>query len=218
MKRAIKFRFAVILSIIWLLILTNSAFSQDTLDEIKAALKASGAKWTPKESWVTRLSPEKFRKLLGAGAKPLQPQIFGFETPPMVMELPTYVDWTNREGHNWVTSIKHQGEDCGSCVAFAVLAALESRICIEKNRPDEDINLSEMDIFNCGGGNCTYGWNNYDALLYLWNYGAPDEVCWPYQPEDIPCSNTCANRQLRATYLDYYYIYLVAGNITAKIV
>lgn len=67
MKNYNNHKLGVVSFLILCLILSNLAFSQtEKLNAIKAAIEAKGAQWTPGESWVTRLSPEEFLKLLGA--------------------------------------------------------------------------------------------------------------------------------------------------------
>jgi hypothetical protein len=207
MKNHMRFSLGIILSIIWCLVLTNLAFSStEKLEAIKAAIKAKGAQWTAGETWVFRLSPEEFRKLLGA--RDLELEIVEPTIPPLVTGYPLAIDWRNKDGHNWVTSIKYQGDDCGSCVSFAALATLESLTRIEQNQPDKDIDLSEMDICNChyyfDGMLCCSGWYNSGACSYLWNNGAPDEACWPYEPINMSCSNACYNWQERAVKVTNY--------------
>jgi len=82
-------------------------------------------------------------------------------------------------------------------VAFGACATLESLVRIELNDPDKEVDLSEMRLFMCGGGDCDDGWWNSDACSYLEDNGTPDETCWPYQDENKPCSNSCSNWQLR---------------------
>jgi hypothetical protein len=69
---------------------------------------------------------------------------------------------------------------------------------------DLDIDLSEMHLFNCGGGSCDYGWYNSAACSYLKNNGTPDEACWPYQPVDRPCSQTSPDWRSRAFKITNY--------------
>ena len=189
MKVRMRFGLGVVLSVIWCLILTNLAFAAtEELTAVQAAIRAKGAVWTAGESWVTRLSPEERQNLLGE--KSLELGIIEPPGPALALAYPVSIDWRNKDGHNWVTPIKDQ-QSCGSCVAFASVATLESLVRIEQSQPDLDIDLSEMHLFNCGGGSCTFGWYNSAACSYLQNYGTPDEACWPYQPVNKPCSQTC---------------------------
>jgi hypothetical protein len=117
---------------------------------------------------------------------------------------PTSIDWRNKDGLNYVTPVKDQ-DICGSCVAFDAVAALESLICIEQSRPGEDIDLSEMNVFMCGCISCcAIGWANDQACSYMRLYGVPDEFCWPYEPENSACSNSCANKTLRDAQIESY--------------
>ena len=93
-------------------------------------------------------------------------------------------------------------------MAFGAAATLESLVRIEENLPDLDIDLSEMHLFNCGGGSCDSGWYNSAACSYLQNNGTPDEACWPYEPVDSPCLNTCPDWKSRAVKITSY------GNIS----
>jgi len=202
-----KFGFGIfgVLIFLSLLMLTSLSFAaSEELANIQAAIDTKGALWTPGESWVTRLSPQERRNLLGE--KTLELGILEPKTtiPPRAFGYPSAIDWRNKDGYNWVTSIKDQ-QSCGSCVAFGAVATLESLARIEPNQPDLDIDLSEMHLFNCGGGSCSYGWTNSSACSYLKNSGVPDEACWPYQPVDKNCArNTCPDWQSRAVKITSY--------------
>ena len=66
MKRYVRLGRWIVLSTVGLLILSNLAFADpQELTAIQAAIEAKGALWTAGESWVTRLSPEERRNLLG---------------------------------------------------------------------------------------------------------------------------------------------------------
>ena len=184
-----------------LLAVSYALVAQETIDSIKAAIQACGADWIPRESRISRLSNDEFKKLLGDRSFEKTPS--GTIKQQALASYPTSIDWRNRNGLNFITSIKYQ-DSCGSCVAFDACAALEALICIEQNRPNEDIDLSEMYIFNCGGGDCIYGWDNASACLFLNSSGTPDEVCWPYSPNNSPCSNSCSNAQLRVAEISDY--------------
>ena len=203
MKIRMRFGLGVVLSVILCLILTNSAFAdRGELAKIRAAIKAKGTQWTAGESWVTRLSPEERRTLLGE--KTLELGIVEPASPPLALTvLPAAIDWRDKDGYNWVTPIKDQ-ETCGSCVAFGAVATLESLVRVEQIQPDLDIDLSEMHLFNCGGGSCDFGWYNSAACSYLQNNGTPDEECWPYVPVNYPCSYTCPDWQSRAVKITSY--------------
>lgn len=57
----------------------------------------------------------------------------------------TPVNWT---AQGIMTPIKNQG-NCGSCYAFAAVAAMESASLIDNN---STISLSEQQIVDCSGG------------------------------------------------------------------
>ena len=202
MKSYMRFKLRVILTIILCLLLTSLAFSsKEELKAIRAAIKAKGALWTAGETWLSRLTPEERRKLFGE--KTWEHKIVQLPiTQPIVTSYPPpdAIDWRNKDGRSWVTSIKYQGS-CGSCVSFASIATLESLICIEWNRSERKIDLSEMHICNCHvyyDWHCCDGWKNEKACIYLRDNGAPDEACWPYEPANKDCpSNTCSNWQNR---------------------
>ncbi len=207
MKGHMKFRFGIVLVLISLswLMLTSAVFAEsEELAEIREAIKARGAHWTPGESWVTRLSPQERRNLLGE--KTLELGIIEPKTtvPLLPLGYPSAIDWRNKDGYNWITPIRDQ-QDCGSCVAFGSVATLESLVRIETNQPELNIDLSEMHLFNCGGGSCLFGWYNSSACSYLKNNGTPDEACWPYQDVNKSCSqNTCPDWQTRAYKITNY--------------
>ena len=100
--------------------------------------------------------------------------------------LPKRWDWRNVNGKNWLTPIKHQ--KCGDCWAFSTVGSLEAMYKIEKNKPEENPDLSEQDLLSCSGaGNCNGGFPDR-ALAYVKQTGVVDENCFPYVGRDIACS------------------------------
>lgn len=207
MKSRLKFGFGVVLVsilLLWFMVGSIAFAESEELLQIRAAAKAKGILWTPGESWVTRLNPEERRNLLGE--KTLESGIVQPQTKTLSIPLgyPPAIDWRDKDGYNWITPIKDQ-QSCGSCVAFGTVATLESLVRIETSQPDLDIDLSEMNLFNCGGGKCGFGWYNSSACSYLKKNGIPDEACWPYQPVDKSCArNTCLDWRTRAVKITTY--------------
>jgi len=112
-----------------------------------------------------------------------------------ILSLPSSWDWRDQDGQDYTTPVKSQG-GCGSCWAFAALGALESRIEIEEQAPDFDIDLSEQYLISCpqNSGGCS-GWHATNAYEFLLETGGIiPESCFPYRADDmIPCSDKCEN-------------------------
>lgn len=99
--------------------------------------------------------------------------------------LPKTWDWRNVNGKSYVTPARHQG-GCGSCVAFATTAAVESHHRIETNAPTENLDLSEASLFfvadrQCNLGDPNYGWWVPAALDALVTEGICLEESYPYR-------------------------------------
>lgn len=94
---------------------------------------------------------------------------------------PGSVDWRNNNGVNRVPPIRNQGL-CGSCVAFATVATIESMLLIER---DTTLDLSEAELFSEGGGSCVHGWQPSKALDYVREKGIGHEHSLPYHARDV---------------------------------
>jgi hypothetical protein len=104
---------------------------------------------------------------------------------PTVTALPKSWDWRAVHGSNWVSTVKNQG-GCGSCVAFGVVAALESQRRIEMSNPNLNADASEAALFfiperQCNVGDPRYGWSISSALDFLIDQGACFEENYPYR-------------------------------------
>jgi len=173
-----------------------------TLSQIKETLNRSQATWQAGESWVTDHSPSERKKLLGAEL----PEGFGDEFRDRSEAAPSprsraALDWRNYGGENYVSPMLNQGR-CGSCVAFAVIGALETQMNITRRTPNSPWAFSPQHLFSCGGGGCESGWRPGNAMAYLKSSGVPDETCFPYlggaKGEDISCKSTCSNSKERS--------------------
>ena len=90
--------------------------------------------------------------------------------------------------NNHVTEVRDQG-DCGSCVAFGTLSAVEATYLMQE-QSDEEIDFSEADLFFCGGAgeaSCGTGWQIHSALNVLQSQGVVDEDEFPYDPHRESC-------------------------------
>ncbi len=127
--------------------------------------------------------------------------------PPPPPFLPA-IDWRAFPGGsgcpagNYVTPIEDQG-NCGSCVAFGTVAAIESAKRLGAKNPNLPADESEADLFYCHGGinpgpTCETGWNVGAALNVCQKVGIVNATCFPYTAGDQPCKK-CANWRQRLT-------------------
>ncbi|MEA3344976.1 MAG: C1 family peptidase, partial [Chloroflexota bacterium] len=151
----------------------------------------------------------------------------GFIPPPMdlshltgqrmpegvrALALPSKFDWRNKDGKNYVTSVKNQ-LGCGACYAFASIANIESRLLVE-GEPDYDFsenNAKEcnwrelnnyIDSWGRPWGSCDGGNNDMMANLFS-KRGTVLESCDPYDERDVACKSTCSYQK---TLLDWRII------------
>ncbi len=95
---------------------------------------------------------------------PIESKIIPQESKPLLKSYPSSLDWRNKDGQNWVTPIRDQG-DCGACWAFSSTSVVESRINILLNDPNFDKDLSEQYLVSCDSAN--YGCSGGDEILAL---------------------------------------------------
>ncbi len=165
-----------------------------TLKIIQEEIQNEGFNWSAGETSISQLSEKEQEALLGlhiteeelealeqliASANKLQ----NIQAP---LSVPSSVDWRNNNG-DWTTSIRDQ-KGCGSCVAFGVIATIESRFNIACKNPNLDKDLSEAYLFYCGCGECCNpGWNFAPALDFCKNKGVALESTFPYTAQNQTC-------------------------------
>jgi len=101
------------------------------------------------------------------------------------VEYPSSFDWRDYQGKDFTTPIRDQGK-CGSCVAFATVALMESMMEIVKKDPKLQPDLSEAYLFPRGGGRCESG-AQFMRMLMAAESGVCDELCCPYSGDWKPC-------------------------------
>jgi len=186
---------------------------QEEIKSIRDAIKEKKAEWVAVENKLTRMSSEKRKNLLGylPETEEEKAKLRGGEEKKVDIALgelgvaPSSWDWRNSSGGlNWTTPVKDQC-NCGSCVAFGALGALECQLKILRNNSIINPDFSEAHIFFCSNRQCfrgdpRYGWGSSAALAYLRDNGAPDEACFRYPcPTSNLACNTCSDWQQRAT-------------------
>ncbi len=179
-----------------------------TLQNLHSKLNSGRATWHAGETKVSVLSKEEQKQMLGANM-PAHSDFFYDASKKMrkVASGPAAFDWRNVGGVNYSSPILNQGR-CGSCVAFASVAQLETALNIKRKTPHSPWAFSPQFIFSCGGGKCDKGWIPTDALKFLQNTGVPDESCFPYASgavgADIACSESCSNAKDRSVKITSY--------------
>ena len=162
-------------------------------EDLQTAMAAAGVKWGVRAK--TLLTPSQGEAGFGLGlgvdlsqrvemlaeAKALERMSFRAVAPP-----PPSIDWRNVGGKNYVTDVRDQST-CGSCVAFATIATVEALLNIADNKPGRRLDLSEANLFNCGGGVCASGWNFVPAITYGSTHGLGLEKDQPYAASNATC-------------------------------
>ena len=168
--------------------------SAQELKSIQTIISANGHSWTANHTSVSDLSLAEKQHRLGLIWQPSAS--FRLPVVNMTATVASAWDWRNTRGNtkgtNWVTPIKDQG-GCGSCVAFATVATVESAVEISRGNPKPIPDLSEADLFFGGGASCS-GWQFERALSRAQSAGIADEACWPYDGDE-----PCPDRASRAT-------------------
>jgi C1A family cysteine protease len=165
--------------------------------EVQAAIQRAGFRWEARDTRISELARDiRPGSLFGLNIgeperlKLLQEAAVASTKFAAVAPTPSFIDWRSNNG-NWVTKVRYQGT-CGSCVAHATCAAIESRALIALNTPNAQLDLSESHLFACGGGSCAAGWNFEPALRQAQGEGVGLERDFPYQPRDVACQHIAA--------------------------
>ncbi|UCE19407.1 MAG: hypothetical protein JSV84_03415, partial [Gemmatimonadota bacterium] len=162
------------------------------LSEIQSAISDSGwtDSWTAGTNPTANLSSSQKCELCGLLFPPEDEG--GQFKPQWTEDLPTTWDWRNVRGTNYVSPIKDQGQ-CGSCWAFAGVAALESMLKISGSTSGV-LDLSEQFMVSCSDSNygCDGGYPD-ETADFLKTTGTPDEPCFRYCACDTPCNNRCTD-------------------------
>ncbi len=99
-------------------------------------------------------------------------------------------DHRNVGGKNYTTDVQDQGA-CGSCVAFGVVAVMETTYRRQIDNPSFKIDLSEAHLFYCHGGEegrtCQNGWWPDKALDKASEKGVTLESVYPYTGSQQAC-------------------------------
>ncbi len=173
------------------------------LSKLQALIREKGFEWEAGETNLSWLPSSEQKKRLGLSIAPIKVEgLRSMIKKAILLEealwYPSKWDWRNVQGYDWTTQVRDQNE-CGSCVAFATIGAIESAMKISSQTPDANLDLSEAHLFFCGCGNCCkLGWEFEPALEFCENTGIVDELCFPYQPLNPRC-NPCPGWENRVT-------------------
>lgn len=178
--------------------LTVEKFKEVKPADINSILKRDRVKWRIN---INRFDPKKLDEFPRMVAKP-EPDPKKFKIEKFVRSryniyymdsngklskrlsavMPTKFDW--RELGNVVTNVKNQGS-CGSCVAFATSAAIESQYRIQNyNNSRNVIDLSESSLFFTAQCQCAIGWYCSAAMEEAKSEGICLEYNYPYVAQD----------------------------------
>ena len=107
------------------------------------------------------------------------------EAPPDA-GVATVVDWRNRFGRNWITSIRDQN-GCQNCWAFASVALIEAMVAIEHSSWTR---LSEGDVVRGVGKVCASLGNIGECSTFFANNGVCDPGSFAFSTTDPPYTPT----------------------------
>jgi len=121
------------------------------------------------------------------------------EADSSVTDPPDSVDWSAKGA---VTPVKNQGQ-CGSCWAFAGVAAIESAWFIAKGQL---VSLSEQQLMDCcrydGGMGCEGGALSEAYKCVIRRHGICPEQEYPYHAKDVEVCGNCTMAVTISSYTD----------------
>jgi C1A family cysteine protease len=185
------------------------AFSESLInvDQLNKVLQQKHATWVAKPTAVNEKSRAEIKRMLGLDRDLSSAIEFQNSHAAVQADLPVVTDWRNKDGINWVTPVLDQA-NCGSCVAFASIATLETQYRIASGFSNLNVKLSPQYLFSCGGGYCDWGWQPQEAAQFLQARGTPDEACMPYTSgatgQDVACNAACPNSTSRMVKIASY--------------
>lgn len=195
------------ISLLLIVIVPGEGFTKETqlddekteLEVIKQAILESDAKWNAEYTSVSNFS----HWINDCCSTEISEEIDddSFNDNIITYSLPERFDWRNVRGTDWTTSIKLQG-NCGSCVAHATVAALETVVQIESDQPF-GCDLSEAHLFFCSGGSCISGLPLISAANFISSVGVADELCFTYNDWQMDCDEKESNWQNRTISANY---------------
>jgi hypothetical protein len=92
------------------------------------------------------------------------------------------VDWRNRWGRNWITTVRDQ-DGCNACWAFSGVALIEAMLKIEDSIWAR---LSEGDVHRGIGAMCADLGNISNVSTFFSTHGVADPGCFPWATNDPP--------------------------------
>ncbi len=181
------------------------------LKTLRDSLSASNGRWEAGKTPMSVLSIGDMRMRLGAEPPPGAASLGEREQraaqaataayPKLAAGTPAAFDWRSMGGADYLGAIRDQA-NCGSCVAFGSIAAIEGSTRVAAKKPGLAFDLSEAHLFYCHGAavgrNCGNGWWPSNALDAAKSKGIVDEICFPYTAGDQAC-RTCADAASRTT-------------------
>ncbi|HDR6387797.1 TPA: peptidase C1 [Bacillus cereus] len=182
------------------------------LEHINNELSKNNNPWQAEINNLFTLTLDEKKKYLGAILPPTGPVIENIsltENSTEAINIPQSYDLRNVNGNNFVTSVKFQKE-CGSCVAFGLIATVESTLRLQRNDPNLAVDFSEAHLFFCHGKdsgiNCSSGWWVKDALIPFNEKGVVDEDCYKYDDglAKKDCSGLCSDSNNRLMKIQGY--------------
>jgi len=177
------------------------ALNSNELKRLQEELKSNGATWQAGPTSINKLSETARRMRLGCIPEP--EERIDDTDQKLDYSFPEESDLTNMAGSNYVDPVEDQG-NCGSCVAFAVTATLETTLRLNTKLPYNDRGgyalpiLSPADVFFCGcAGDCATGTWVSMALDYCKSTGVITWNAFPYDDGNKTCNVHTDEAQLR---------------------
>ncbi len=208
------FKVLILFVLIFSLTFSASVYAKELqIQTIRQAIETSDASWHAAENPITSLSAQERQKLLVQDIRPLDIDESRVFSLPAASTLPDSFDWRNQNG-NWITPVRDQGE-CGSCVAFAEIAQIESWYMIQ-NQQTTPVNLAEQFILSCTNAvSCEDGGRMGSVLDVAANTAIPLEKNFPYQASSsVACDDKAADWETGAVSIpDWGWVTLEEGQV-----